>query len=225
MKAAAAALLALACAATPTPDPEPLAAPGFTAERLASQRLAVLPLAALLLPQGTTPGDSLAAALSRRVDGGLVTAVVRTGVSGSAIGPADLAPVLTALGPDAVRSAASAAGAAGPDGRLSAPAAEELAALAEAAGADLLLVPRSLVFVPAGPLRFEARLTAALLDPGAGRVVWRATIRAVPSTPPPGGAANLAAAAMESSADVAIQELVLRLSRLGEEPEEPNGGP
>jgi hypothetical protein len=222
--AAAGAVLALACAATSSPGPGAGGAPALTAERLAAQRLAVLPLAALLLPPGATPVDSLTAALSRRVDGGLVAAVVRTGVAGSAAGPAELSATLAALGPDAVQSASSAADAAGPDGRLSAPAAEELAALAEAVGADLLLVPRSLTLVPTGPLRYEARLSAALVDPGAG-LVWRATLRAAPSTPPPGDASNLGAAAMESAADAAVQGLVLRLTRLGDELEEPDGAP
>ena len=222
--AAAGAALALACAATSSPGPGAGGAPALTAERLAAQRLAVLPLAALQLPPGAAPADSLTATLSRRVDGGLATAVVRTGVAGSAAGPAELAATLAALGPGAVRSASTAADAAGPDGRLSAPAAEELAVLAEAVGADLLLLPRSLTLVPAGPLRYVAHLSAALVDPGAG-LVWRATVRAAPSTAPPGDASDLAAAAMESAADAAVQGLVLRLSRLGDEPEESDGAP
>lgn len=225
MRAWPAAALALACAGAPARPPQPLLAPGFTSERLAAERLAVLPLEELLLPAGATPLDSLAAALSHRVDAGLVTALVQTGVSGSALGPAALAPMLTALGPEALGGAAAAVATAGPDGRLPPPAAADLSALAEAVGAGLLLLPRTLLLTPAGPLRFEARLTTELVDPAAARVVWRSTVRAVPPTPPPGDAPDLAAAAMEGAADAAMRALAVRLSRLGEDPGEDAGVP
>lgn len=215
-RAAALAIVSLACAGAPARTGGPFVDPGFSADRLAGEDVAVLPLGGVTLPEATAARDSLQNALGRFVDAGLATALAVTGAAGRALSPMETAPALVALGPEGLARLHAALDALSPEdpGRLENVVAEDLEGFAEVADVRFLLVPRRLVLEPAGAFRFEARLTVGLVDARAGRVLWLETVRAAPGTPPPGDAPDLTAAAIAEAAAAAVGRTARRLAEL-----------
>lgn len=211
-----------ACAGAPPRPPAAFVAPGFSSEQLATERLAVLPLGRLGLPEGgprDLDRDSLEAALARLVEETLATAVAETGVVGRTVGPRVIAPVLAGTA-GATRGRAYAAldrATLTGVGALDDAPADDLRSLGRAIGAGFLLVPHALDLAPADLFRFEALLAVDLVHADAGRVVWRETVRAESEGAPSGAAPDLYVAALEGAVRAAAVRTATRLSRLGQD--------
>ncbi|MDX1660306.1 MAG: hypothetical protein R3326_00835 [Gemmatimonadota bacterium] len=229
-RAVALALVATAgCASAPPRDGGPFVAAGFSADQLSRERVAVLPVDAVVFPDGlpeTVDGDSLAEALGTYGSDVLAKAVGERGAAARAVGPGVLGPALLALGAPVLDRAYEALLRAPPgaatDGRLPAGVAEDYDSLSRAVGARFFLVPLRLSYEPVEPLQFDAELEVALVDAGAGRIVWRAAVSAHNPVPPPGDAADLYAAALEDATSAVADRAARRLSTVGDiDPDEP----
>lgn len=218
--ALALAAAAAGCATAPERPGGPFVAAGFSGDQLASERVVVLPVDAVALPEGT-PGsvdaDSLAAALARYAGESVARALLGRGVAGRAPAPSAMAPVLETLGSvlDRAYESILRAPLGETDGALDSAAEEDWTTISEVVGARFFLVPLALGWEAVAPLEFRAELDAALVDAGAGRVVWRARIRAENPVPPPGDATDLFASALEDATAAVAERLARRLATAG----------
>lgn len=220
--------VALGCASAPERPGGSFVAAGFSAGQLTQERVAVLPVDALRLPSPVPQavnGDSLGRSLAVFAAEALATAVAGRGAAARALGPGVMAPALMATG-EALGRAYEALLQAPPDaetgGLLPAAAAEDYRSLSRSVGAGFFLVPLALRYQAVEPLRFRAELDVALVDAGAGRTVWRATVSARNPTAPPGDAPDLFAATLEKATAAVADQTARRLATLGDvEPDEP----
>lgn len=208
-----------ACASAPERPAGPFVGAGFAASHLATERVAVLPVGEMRLPPGGANPDSLEAALAGYAGDVLAQALARRGVAGRVPGPGVLAPALEAAGFLTDRVTAGLLRAppeSETGGALGNAEAEDVQALSEIVGAGFFLIPLTLGYEAVAPLRFRALLDLALVDAGAGRVVWRARAAAENPVPPPGDAADLFAAALEDATVAVADRAARRLAAVGE---------
>ena len=221
--------VAAGCATAPRSEPGSFVAPGFSAERLGRERVAVLPVDAVRLPAELPEGlgrDSLETSLAIRAADVLATALVERGAAGRALGPGVIAPALELVGSAGLGRAYEAILRGPPhrqnEGALPEVAVEEYRSLSRAVGARYFLVPLALELTPVEPLRFAAEVDLALVDAGAGRTVWRAAAVARNPVAPPGDAADLFAAALEDALVAVADRAARRLATVGDlDPDEP----
>lgn len=213
----------LGCASVAERETGPFVAAGFSAEQLARERVAVLPIDAVEFPDGlpdSVARDSLALVIADYGGDVLATALVERGAAGRALGPDALAPALASLGSTVLGRTYEALLRSPParetDGTLPDTAVEVFESLDHAVGARFILVPLRLSFAAVEPLRFLAELDVALVDAGAGRTVWRARVSARNPSAPPGDASDLYAAALEDATAAVAERVARRLAAAGE---------
>lgn len=218
-------LLALgACAGAPpggdTIPGEDAAVRGSEAARDAAPRapsalrnadVAVLPLGALVLPDGVAwpiNRDSLTVVLARHAASAFPSALDRSGAVGAALGPAQVAASLAVLGPETMQAAFAAVArlrAAPLPVPLDAAGRDAFGAFSQTAGVRYVFVPVTLRLTMPGVLRFEGEVDAAVVDAPAGRVVWRASIRTADPLPPSGAVEDVLESALRRTIEATAQ--------------------
>lgn len=219
----------LGCASAAERETGPFLAAGFSAEELAREPVAVLPIDAVEFPDGlpdSVARDSLALALANYGGDVLAAALVERGAAGRGLGPVALAPALESLGSTVLGRTYAELLRSPParetEGALSDTAVEDFESLDRVVGARFILVPLRLSFAAVEPLRFLAELDVALVDAGVGRTVWRAVVSARNPVAPPGDAPDLYAAALEDATSAVADRVARRLATAGElDPGEP----